>query len=272
MPQEIRQQAALLDHASARHDPELAGPAAERPVAIDVELVARWLAANRDRVVAFDPIVAPEVFAVRRWRCRVLSNRNVATFIKELKLALPEGDEVPFRAGGYVQIECPPHELEFRTFDIDPQFRDAWDKFDLWRFKSGCGETVTRAYSMANYPLEKGELLFGTIDTWLIWNLTGKHVTDVTNASRTMLMNLETLDWDADILKIMGVPRAMLPEIRSSSEVYGHVGAHLPLEGIPVCGDLGDLALIGHADHLRDDLMDQAEVAGAAQLPPAAAS
>jgi Na+-transporting NADH:ubiquinone oxidoreductase subunit F len=104
--------------------------------------------------------VAPEIFSVRKWKCRVVSNRNVATFIKELKLALPEGDEVPFRAGGYVQLECPPHQIEFKTFDIDPQFRDAWDKFDLWRFKSGCSEMVTRAYSMANYPLEKGILLF----------------------------------------------------------------------------------------------------------------
>jgi Na+-transporting NADH:ubiquinone oxidoreductase subunit F len=104
--------------------------------------------------------VAPEIFSVRKWNCRVVSNRNVATFIKELKLALPEGDEVPFRAGGYVQLECPPHQIEFKTFDIDPLFRDAWDKFDLWRFKSGCSETITRAYSMANYPLEKGILLF----------------------------------------------------------------------------------------------------------------
>src|SRR5512139_4102669 len=104
--------------------------------------------------------VPAEIFSVRQWNCRVISNRNVATFIKELKLALPEGDEVPFRAGGYVQLECPPHQIDFRTFDIDPRFRDAWDKFDLWRFKSGCSETITRAYSMANYPLEKGILLF----------------------------------------------------------------------------------------------------------------
>jgi Na+-transporting NADH:ubiquinone oxidoreductase subunit F len=104
--------------------------------------------------------VAPEIFSVRKWNCRVVSNRNVATFIKELKLALPEGEEVPFRAGGYVQLECPPHQIDFKTFEIDPQFRDAWDKFDLWRFKSGCDDTVTRAYSMANYPLEKGILLF----------------------------------------------------------------------------------------------------------------
>jgi len=104
--------------------------------------------------------IAPEVFSVRKWQCKVLSNRNVATFIKELKLALPEGEEVPFRAGGYVQIECPPHTLEFRTFDIDEQFRDAWDRFDLWRFKSTTEVPVERAYSMANYPNEKGILLF----------------------------------------------------------------------------------------------------------------
>jgi len=104
--------------------------------------------------------VAPEIFSVRKWNCRVVSNRNVATFIKELKLELPAGDEVPFRAGGYVQLECPPHAIEFKTMDIDPQFRDVWDKFDLWRFRSVCGEQVTRAYSMANYPLEKGILLF----------------------------------------------------------------------------------------------------------------
>ena len=104
--------------------------------------------------------IAPEVFSVRKWTCKVVSNRNVATFIKELKLALPDGEEVPFRAGGYVQIECPPHALEFRTFDIDPQFRDAWDRFDLWRFKSSTDVAVERAYSMANYPSEKGILLF----------------------------------------------------------------------------------------------------------------
>jgi Na+-transporting NADH:ubiquinone oxidoreductase subunit F len=104
--------------------------------------------------------VATELFSVRKWKCRVISNRNVATFIKELKLALPEGEEVPFRAGGYVQIECPPHALQFRTFDIEAEYREAWDKFDLWRFRSKTDALVTRAYSMANYPLEKGILLF----------------------------------------------------------------------------------------------------------------
>jgi Na+-transporting NADH:ubiquinone oxidoreductase subunit F len=104
--------------------------------------------------------VAPEIFSVRKWQCRVLGNRNVSTFIKELKLALPAGEDVPFRAGGYVQIEAPPHELSFRDFDIDPEFREEWDRFDLWRFKSVVTEPVERAYSMASFPLEKGILLF----------------------------------------------------------------------------------------------------------------
>jgi len=104
--------------------------------------------------------VAPEVFNVRKWQCKVISNRNVATFIKELKLALPEGEEVPFRAGGYMQLECPPHHIDFKTFDIEAPYREDWDKFDLWRFKSVLTEPIERAYSMANYPLEKGQLLF----------------------------------------------------------------------------------------------------------------
>ena len=92
---------------------------------------------------------------------------------------------------------------------------------------------------------EHGDLFFGTMDTWIIWNLTGKHVTDVTNASRTLLMDLETLDWDDDLLALMDIPRSMMPEIRSSSEIYGHVEMG-PIalggvfEGIPVAGDLGD--------------------------------
>jgi glycerol kinase len=85
---------------------------------------------------------------------------------------------------------------------------------------------------------EHGEVLFGTMDSWLIWQLTGRHLTDVTNASRTMLMNLETLDWDDVLLDAMGVPRAMLPEIRPSSEVYGE--AQGPLAGLPVASALGD--------------------------------
>src|SRR5919109_1186281 len=96
----------------------------------------------------------------------------------------------------------------------------------------------------ARKKAENGELLFGNVDTWLMWNLTGReaHVTDVTNASRTMLMNLSTLDWDDEILKVIDIPRAVLPQIKSSSEIYGHVGAKhaSPLQDIPVSGDLGD--------------------------------
>jgi glycerol kinase len=92
---------------------------------------------------------------------------------------------------------------------------------------------------------ESGEVLFGTMDSWLLWNLCGRHVTDVTNASRTLLMNLHTLDWDDDLLSMIGVPRAMLPEIRPSSEIYGEAGP--ALAGVPVASVLGDqhAALVG---------------------------
>ncbi len=98
--------------------------------------------------------------------------------------------------------------------------------------------------------VEKGRAVFGNIDTWLIWNLTGEHVTDVTNASRTMLMNLKTLQWDEEICKIMGIPMQMLPRICSSSEVYGTTLKSGPFGGsIPVAGDLGDqqAATVGQA-------------------------
>jgi glycerol kinase len=90
----------------------------------------------------------------------------------------------------------------------------------------------------ARAKAEKGELMFGNMDTWVIWNLTGAHVTDVTNASRTLLMDLNSLDWDDELLQLLTIPRSMLPEIRSSSEEYGK--AKIILEGVPVSGDLGD--------------------------------
>lgn len=92
--------------------------------------------------------------------------------------------------------------------------------------------------SGAREKAEAGQLLFGTVDTWLIWNLTGRHITDVSNASRTLLMNLATLDWDDEILRTLNIPRGLLPEIRSSSEVYAP--ARSPLAGVPVAGNLGD--------------------------------
>ena len=104
--------------------------------------------------------VPEEVFGVRKWECTVESNFNVATFIKELTLRLPEGESVDFRAGGYVQLECPPHEVAYKAFHIQDEFRADWDKFNLWRFVSRVNEPVVRAYSMANYPGEKGIVKF----------------------------------------------------------------------------------------------------------------
>ena len=101
----------------------------------------------------------PEVFSVRQWKCRVHSNRNVATFIKELVLELPIGEEVPFQAGGYIQIECPPHVAKYTEFYVEKEYRADWDKFNLWRYVSQVEESVTRAYSMANYPGEKGIIM-----------------------------------------------------------------------------------------------------------------
>ncbi|WP_346017157.1 NADH:ubiquinone reductase (Na(+)-transporting) subunit F [Pseudenhygromyxa sp. WMMC2535] len=103
--------------------------------------------------------VEPEVFSVRKWQCKVRSNDNVATFIKEFVLELPEGEAVPFRAGGYIQIECPPHTVHYKDFVIDKEYREDWDRFDMWRFTSVVEEDVTRAYSMANYPEEYGIIM-----------------------------------------------------------------------------------------------------------------
>ncbi|PID41517.1 MAG: NADH:ubiquinone reductase (Na(+)-transporting) subunit F [Proteobacteria bacterium] len=104
--------------------------------------------------------VEEEVFGVKQWECTVRSNDNVATFIKELVLELPEGENVDFRAGGYVQLEVPPHEVNYKDFDIGEEYRGDWDKFNLWQYKSVAKENVIRAYSMANYPEEKGIVKF----------------------------------------------------------------------------------------------------------------
>ncbi len=101
----------------------------------------------------------PEIFSVKKWTCKVRSNNNVATFIKELVLELPEGESVPFRAGGYIQIDCPPHVAKYKDFDIDEEYRGDWDKFKMWDFVSTVKETVTRAYSMASYPEEEGIIM-----------------------------------------------------------------------------------------------------------------
>ena len=103
--------------------------------------------------------IEPEIFGVKRWNCKVRSNENVASFIKELIIELPEGESVPFRAGGYIQIECPPHVAKYSDFDIEEEYREDWDKHDMWRFVSTVDEQVTRAYSMANYPEETGIIM-----------------------------------------------------------------------------------------------------------------
>ncbi len=113
------------------------------------------VAVKQDLVVQ----VPPEVLETKSWRCSVRSNHNVATFIKELVLELPEGEEVDFEPGGYIQIEAPPHELEYKDFDIEEKFHPDWDRFDVWRYKSVVKEPVFRAYSMANYPGEKGIIM-----------------------------------------------------------------------------------------------------------------
>jgi Na+-transporting NADH:ubiquinone oxidoreductase subunit F len=100
-----------------------------------------------------------EVFDVRKWTCRVRSNHNVATFIKELILELPPGEEVPFRAGGYIQIECPPHEVKYQDFVVEEEYREDWDRFKQWQYVSKVEEEVSRAYSMANYPEEGGIIM-----------------------------------------------------------------------------------------------------------------
>jgi Na+-transporting NADH:ubiquinone oxidoreductase subunit F len=100
--------------------------------------------------------VPAEVFEIKKWTCKVRSNRDVATFIKETILELPPGEELDFRAGGFIQIQCPPHELAYKDFDIDEQYHGDWDKYNLWRYHSKVDEEVERAYSMANYPDEKG--------------------------------------------------------------------------------------------------------------------
>ncbi len=104
--------------------------------------------------------VEEEVFGVKKWKCKVRSNHNVATFIKELVLELPEGEEVPFRAGGFIQIERPPGlKIDYKDFDIEEEYHSDWDTFKVWDNISYVEDETIRAYSMANYPEEKGIIM-----------------------------------------------------------------------------------------------------------------
>ena len=105
-------------------------------------------------------IIPEEVFGVKQWECTVEANPNVATFIKELTLRLPDGESVDFKAGGYVQLECPPHHVKYSDFDIEDEYRADWDRFGFFKHESIVNESVIRAYSMANYPEEKGIVKF----------------------------------------------------------------------------------------------------------------
>jgi len=101
----------------------------------------------------------PEIFDIQKWECTVRSNHNVATFIKELVLELPEGENVDFRAGGYIQIEAPPHIVKYSDFLVEDEYKGDWDNFNLWQYVSKVEEPVLRAYSMASYPEEKGMVM-----------------------------------------------------------------------------------------------------------------
>jgi Na+-transporting NADH:ubiquinone oxidoreductase subunit F len=108
---------------------------------------------------SMDLEIPAEVLETKKWVCTVRSNHNVASFIKELILELPEGEEVDFRSGGYIQIEAPPHVVHFKDFIVEDEYRPDWDKFDLWKLVSTVEEPVIRAYSMANYPEEAGIIM-----------------------------------------------------------------------------------------------------------------
>lgn len=119
-------------------------------------------------------VIPPEVFSVKQWECKVRSNDNVATFIKELVLELPPGQHIPFRAGGYIQITAPPHAVKFKDFNVAAEYRPDWDKLNLWRLTSVVDEPVERAYSMANYPEENDIVMLNVRIALPPWNALDK--------------------------------------------------------------------------------------------------
>jgi Na+-transporting NADH:ubiquinone oxidoreductase subunit F len=123
--------------------------------AVAGERLACQVAISQDMAIQ----VPDDVFGVKKWQCTVRSNDNVATFIKELVLELPAGETLDFKAGGYIQIECPPHRLSYSTFDIGAEYLDDWKRFGLLELQSVVGEPAVRAYSMANYPVESNIIM-----------------------------------------------------------------------------------------------------------------
>jgi Na+-transporting NADH:ubiquinone oxidoreductase subunit F len=100
-----------------------------------------------------------EIFGIKKWDCEVMSNDNKATFIKELKLKIPNGESVPFKAGGYIQIEAPAHHVKYSEFEVPDKYRGDWERFGFFNIESKVGEETIRAYSMANYPEEEGIIM-----------------------------------------------------------------------------------------------------------------
>ncbi|RLD80978.1 MAG: NADH:ubiquinone reductase (Na(+)-transporting) subunit F [Bacteroidetes bacterium] len=98
--------------------------------------------------------IPPEIFGIKKWECEVVSNRNVATFIKEFVVKLPEGEKLDFRSGGYIQIDVPKITVDYKNMDIDEEYREDWDKFKMWDLQMKNPEPIFRAYSMANHPAE----------------------------------------------------------------------------------------------------------------------
>ncbi len=130
-------------------------------LATELEHVTRREARDGDRLSCQVTVkqdmkieVPAEVFSVRRWECEVVSNENVATFIKEFVLKLPEGEILDFESGGFIQIEVPPFECSFREFEVDERFHEDWDRFNVWNLRTVNQDPVFRAYSMANHPAE----------------------------------------------------------------------------------------------------------------------
>ena len=128
----------------------------------ETSLISKRDAAKHYRLACQVPVkqkmqvqIPDEIFGVRQFECTVLSNINVASFIKELVLQLPADEELDFRAGGYVLVECPPHHIRYVDFDVGEIFHDDWDRYKLWQYESHVTETTSRAYSMANFPPER---------------------------------------------------------------------------------------------------------------------
>ncbi|MDR1975120.1 MAG: NADH:ubiquinone reductase (Na(+)-transporting) subunit F [Bacteroidales bacterium] len=124
------------------------------------EIAANWRLGCQTKIKNDISIIIPEeIFGVKKWECEVISNRNVATYIKELVLQLPESENPPFRAGGYIQIDVPPCTINYKDIVIDDQFKNDWDRNNMWDLKMKNPELVYRAYSMANYPAEGNRIM-----------------------------------------------------------------------------------------------------------------